>query len=217
MTATTITAGDANSGLIQSAGNDGTLVLQTGPAGGKVSAVSLDASGNAAILGSMTQGGIATPRMVVATAQTTTSGTTVDFTSIPSWVKKISILMDSVSTSGTSNLVLQLGAGSVETSGYSSTVVGLFNSSTVTASGPTLGFGVGVSGGASDIYTGIITLAKLSGNLWVCSGSLQKTVGNVITTAGSKTLGGTLDRIRLTATNGSDTFDGGSVNILYEG
>lgn len=50
MSQTIITAGDANSGLIQSAGNDGTLVLQTGPAGGKVSAASLDATGQVTLL-----------------------------------------------------------------------------------------------------------------------------------------------------------------------
>jgi hypothetical protein len=30
-------------------------------------------------------------------------------------------------------------------------------------------------------------------------------------------LSGTLDRIRLTTVNGSDTFDAGSINIIYEG
>jgi hypothetical protein len=34
--------------------------------------------------------------------------------------------------------------------------------------------------------------------------------------AGSKTLSGTLDRVRITTVNGTDTFDAGSINILYE-
>jgi hypothetical protein len=40
---------------------------------------------------------------------------------------------------------------------------------------------------------------------------------NVWSMAGSITLGGTLDRIRLTTVLGVDFFDAGTVNILYEG
>lgn len=32
-----------------------------------------------------------------------------------------------------------------------------------------------------------------------------------------KTLSATLDRVRLTTVNGTDTFDAGLVNIIYEG
>jgi hypothetical protein len=35
--------------------------------------------------------------------------------------------------------------------------------------------------------------------------------------AGHVSLSGALDRIRLTTVNGTDTFDAGSVNIIYEG
>jgi hypothetical protein len=35
--------------------------------------------------------------------------------------------------------------------------------------------------------------------------------------AGTKTLSDTLTQIRITTVNGTDTFDAGSVNIIYEG
>ena len=34
--------------------------------------------------------------------------------------------------------------------------------------------------------------------------------------AGRVTLSGALDRVRVTTVNGTDTFDAGSINILYE-
>jgi hypothetical protein len=34
--------------------------------------------------------------------------------------------------------------------------------------------------------------------------------------SGTKSLSATLDRIRITTVNGTDTFDAGSINILYE-
>ena len=58
--------------------------------------------------------------IVSGTAQNSTSGTAIDFTGIPSWVKRITVMFNGVSTNGTSNLLLQIGAGSVTTSGYNS-------------------------------------------------------------------------------------------------
>ena len=39
----------------------------------------------------------------------------------------------------------------------------------------------------------------------------------IASVTGAVSLSGTLDRIRLTTVNGTDTFDAGSVNIMYEG
>jgi hypothetical protein len=57
----------------------------------------------------ITQGGVAMPRMVLATSQAATSGTAIDFTSIPSWVKRITIAMAGVKTSGTSAVRITTG------------------------------------------------------------------------------------------------------------
>jgi hypothetical protein len=58
----------------------------------------------------------------------------------------------------------------------------------------------------------------MNNNTWCLSGAFHElvySVGNVV--SGSKTLAGTLDRIRITTVNGTDTFDAGQINILYEG
>ena len=52
------------------------------------------------------------------TAQASTSGTAIDFTGIPSWAKRITVMFNGVSTNGTSNPQIQLGSGSPTTSGY---------------------------------------------------------------------------------------------------
>jgi hypothetical protein len=99
-------------------------------------------------------------RLVSGTSVASTSGTSIDFTGMPSWVKRVTVMFDGVSTNGTSNLRIQTGAGSVTTSGY-----------------------LGSSAG-------------MSSNVGFSS---------------------VLDRVRITTVNGTDTFDAGSINILYEG
>jgi len=150
--------------------------------------------------------------LVSGTAVASTSGTSIDFTSIPSWVKRITVMLNGVSTNGTSNVQLQIGAGSVTTSGYSG---GAFVT-TVNANNST-GFLISASAAAADTRFGIATLATIGSNIWVFSFAIG--YGNGAYTAyggGGLTLGGTLDRVRITTVNGSDTFDAGSINILYE-
>ena len=53
------------------------------------------------------------------TSVASTSGTYIDFTSIPSWAKRIVILINGVSTSGSSPLLIQAGpSGGVDTTSY---------------------------------------------------------------------------------------------------
>jgi len=157
--------------------------------------------------------------LVLGTAQASTSGTSIDFTGIPSWVKRITIMYSGVSTNGSSNWLVQLGdSGGIENTGYLG--VGTFLGATVAGSNYTAGFGFSV-GGAGHILHGsaVLTLLSSSTNSWTCMGSLGGTgtaAGFIYSTAGAKSLSGTLDRVRLTTVNGTDTFDAGSVNILYE-
>ena len=154
------------------------------------------------------------------TAVASTSGTSIDFTSIPSWVKRVTVMFSGVSTSSTSNLLLQIGNGSIVTTGYDSAAF----SSNASNTASTVGFILTAANVvASCVYSGSIVLAltNSSTNLWVSSGVLtQSTVpasngsGNVA--AGNKALSGTLDRVRITTVAGTDTFDAGSINILYE-
>ena len=148
---------------------------------------------------------------VAGTAVASTSGTSIDFTSIPSWVKRITVMLAGVSTNGSSSPILQIGAGSVTTSGYVSEVQ--FSS---TASAFTTGFGLANSVVAATLLSGSVTICLLGSNTWVESGNIIGANAVVFVGGGYIALGGTLDRLRITTTGGTDTFDAGSINILYE-
>ena len=167
--------------------------------------------------GTITVAGV-NSNIVSSTALATTSGTSKDFTGIPSWVKRITVMFQGVSTNGTSNYLVQIGAGSIANTGYESAVW----SSNTNNQNSTTGFaiaGVVVAGSYSGICT--LTLLNSSTNLWVESGAIGQSVvptsnGAAMVSGGNKTLSGVLDRVRITTANGTDAFDAGSVNILYE-
>jgi hypothetical protein len=160
--------------------------------------------------------------LTLATAQNTTSGTSIDFTGIPSWVKRITVMFDGVSTNGTSPISLQLGdSGGVETAGYSGFGTMIAGSGTaaniVASTANTVGFNLSSVSSADDSTIGIATILNFNGNTWVFASNVQRQTSATSVGNGSKTLSATLDRIRLTTVNGTDTFDAGSVNIMYEG
>lgn len=152
---------------------------------------------------------------VLGTATATTSGTAIDFTGIPATVTQIVVSLMGVSTNGTSNLIVQLGdSGGIETTGYLGGGI-----TAGTTANFTTGLGVTAVFGAAFVYHGsiIITLAEVSTNTWVSAA----TGGFSNSAAGShcgcsKSTSAVLDRIRLTTVNGTDTFDLGKVNILYQ-
>jgi hypothetical protein len=157
-------------------------------------------------------------RMVLETAKASTSGTFVDFTGIPSWVKRVTVMFSGVSTSGTSVVQVQLGAGAFTTSGYSVAAASSSNATAPTVTQPTTGFPVVADGNAAYARQGLLSITNLTGNAWVASGGGGESAGGRWwQVGGSITLSGTLDRIRITTVNGTDTFDAGSINILYEG
>jgi hypothetical protein len=151
------------------------------------------------------------------TAVATTSGTSVDFTGLPATVKRVTVMFNNNGFVGAANFLLQIGAGSIVTSGYAS-VSNYSSGGGGAAISATNGYCVSVATNPVETVTGIATLCLLdsSTNIWVMSftGKLNST--NNVTAAGLLTLSGTLDRIRLTSTTALDVFDGGSVNIFYE-
>ena len=150
------------------------------------------------------------------TSQATTSGTFVDFTGIPSWVKRITVMFNGVSTSGTANIQIQLGdSGGLETTGYTSSSGQTVHANTGFVASSTTGFNICTTAAAC-IVCGSMTILNISGSIWVSSHSAAITSAVTICGGGTKTLSGTLDRIRITTVGGTDTFDAGSVNILYE-
>jgi hypothetical protein len=144
------------------------------------------------------------------------SGTSIDFTSIPSWVKRVSVIFNGVGTNGSSAYLVQIGSGSVTTSGYSSGGNRAGTSSPVTATS-TAGFIInsGASGGGKN---GIFTIALMNAsNGYVFSGTgYAGAEPNQYVSAGNISLGDVLDRVRITTVNGTDSYNAGSINILYE-
>jgi hypothetical protein len=150
------------------------------------------------------------------TSQASTSGTSIDFTSIPSWVKRITVMFKNVSTNGTSNKQIQLGAGSVTTTGYQSSSTLIFGANSCTLAAITTGFLIR-SDVAADELSGHYVFTAFGGNSWIGSSIVaDQSTNRVWQGAGRIDLGGTLDRVRITTVNGTDTFDAGSINILYE-
>lgn len=157
-----------------------------------------------------------TQPLTLGTAQATTSGTSKDFTGIPSWVKRITLLFSAVSTSGSSNVLVQLGdSGGFEVSGY---VGQICTTSNTDASAFSTGFLTQAVGNLSHSRHGslVLTLLDSATNTWSCIVTLGNTLGTVYVGGGTKALSNVLTQVRLTTVNGTDTFDAGSVNILYE-
>ena len=157
---------------------------------------------------------------VLGTAVASTSGTSIDFTGLPSWVKRITVMFNGVSGSGVSSIQIQIGAGSVLTSGYNAGVGLINNTSFTTTSNISSGFAIVPTGVSttSYIYYGQMTLSSMGSNTWAVSGNfIYPPALNIMMVSGAVALSGTLDRVCITTVNGTDTFDAGSVNILYEG
>lgn len=156
--------------------------------------------------------------IVSGTAQNSTSGTSIDFTGIPSWVKRITVMFSGLSTSGTSVPLLQIGSGSITATGYLGSGANVSNGSTGAANFTT-GFGFNSGHAAASVYSGIgvLDLTNSATNLWVFSmtGGYTNTTG-IILSGGNIALSGTLDRVRITTVNGTDAFDAGTINIMYE-
>lgn len=162
-----------------------------------------------------------TQPLTQAASQATTSGTLKEFTGIPSWVRRITVMLSGVSTSGTSQLIVQIGSTTYSTSGYVSSASYGSGTATVQYDNETTGFLLEPTGfsTAAALRNGALVLLNVSSNTWIAMGNTTSTATNTSTTACAGTapsLGGVLDRVRLTTVNGTDTFDAGVVNILYE-
>jgi hypothetical protein len=200
----------SNAVLKGNASGTGTVTLET-PNTNSDRTISLpDADGTMVVAG-------ANSAIVSGTAVASTSGTSIDFTGIPSWVKRVTVMFNGISTNGTSNYLVQLGdSGGIENTGY----VGCgarFNAGGNGFVNYTSGIGFATDS-AAKINSGalIISLLNLSTNTWTAIGNLGTANADIYATSSSKSLSATLDRVRITTVNGTDTFDAGSVNILYE-
>lgn len=210
-------------------GTGGTIITTT--SGGLVGIGTTTSTSKLTVIGDVKVSGVVTASSFVASngfqgtitagiAQTSGAGlaTSFDFTGIPSWVKRVTVMFNGVSISA-SNLLVQIGAGSIVSTGYSGVSV-------LTAQGsnnpiyPGSGFQFSSNGAVSTCY-GHLVLETLGSNNWIGIGQIGRPndpPNSCITwTNGSVSLSGTLDRVRITTTTGIGTFSAGTVNILYEG
>lgn len=194
---TTDAATDVTSGIVELATS---AEVQTGTDTGRVPSVS------------SLRGGL----LVSGTAIATTSGTSHDFTGIPSWAKEITVMLSGVSTNGTSIVLIQIGdSGGVENTGYLSHA-GVIQGGVTGSADYTTGFGLSHDNVATNTVSGFYTLYLISGTTWVLSGSARQANNRLCFSGGEKSLSGVLDRVRLTTVNGTDTFDAGLFNIIYK-
>lgn len=220
--------------LYQPSVPDGTVRLGVGNSGATTAdAVTVTNAGNATVLGNLTvsgagtstfagnltvtgnitsNGAIGTERIVQGTAQSATGASAVSFTGIPSWAKKITLVLNNALPSITNPLV-QLGSGSYTTSGYTSSTFlfntpGTFYTNSVSAAGFT----------APAYSVMIFTLLSASSNTWAVTGTCLYPTAYSGFITGSITLAGTLDRIQANAGwSAGNTFTNGTINIIYEG
>jgi len=224
----TVNAGTVSATAVtQSGASTATSFIPTGstvPANGmyRSAANTLDFATNTTNQVSISSGGIVTGTagnlmLVQGSSQTApfTTNTVCDFTGIPSWAKRVVVTFSGVGTSGTSPIILRLGAGSVVSTGYAS---GGWTASAAYLTNTT-GILTAASAGATSVLHGQFVITNITGNTWVGSGTLaDSTAGSFFSVGGGTlALGGALDRVRVTAVNGTDTFDTGSIiNIQYE-
>jgi hypothetical protein len=154
--------------------------------------------------------------ITAATSQASTSGTSIDFTGLPAWVKRITVMLNNVSTNGTSDIIIQLFATTIVTSGYSSLATSTTAATLATVSS-NAGFLVCTVNAATDAFAGSAIISNVTGNTWVCQSCMGAGAANIGTTSGGGVaLASTLTGVRITTIGGTDTFDTGTINILYE-
>jgi hypothetical protein len=228
--ATTITTGNStNGGAIISSDNTGILELKTGTGSG-TTGLTINASQNTTLAGTLSAGAITSSGLVTGatgalypivsgTAVTCAGQTSIDFTGIPSWVKRITVMFNGVSTSGTSSFLIRIGSGSIATANYSSVASSYANA----LNSSTAGFVLTQANVAGSVYNGHAVITNISGNIWIASSVLLPSGGQSGQSSGGTSataISGTLDQIRITTVNGTDTFDttpsAGSINIMWE-
>lgn len=195
----------------------GTAVAITGDTTGNLSLLTQNGANTITVpngSGAMAVRGVSTN--IVAGTAVTASGTAVTFTGIPSWVERITLMLSGVSTAANSYMTVRIGSGSITTSGYAGYYSYVTNAGATSASSTTDGFQIQSASAANNVYA-LITLCNVTGNTWVATvAGGSPAASTTFQGGGGITLSGVLDRISLTTPVGTDTFDAGTVNILYE-
>lgn len=154
------------------------------------------------------------------TSVASTSGSTVAFTALPSWVRRVDIMLSAVSLAALNNILINLGTGAgptYATTGYASATTTHQGGGASGVANVTTGFQITNQTGANVSFHGVISLflVDASANTWAASGNWAQSdslfSGMV---AGSISLPGTLTAVRLQTPS---TYDAGLINIQYYG
>lgn len=161
---------------------------------------------------------VSSSQIQLGSAVVSASGVAVDFIGIPSWAKRITVIYRSLSTTGSSPIVVRLGSGGVTASGYAGAGADMGSGVVPSVSGETTGFRLQAANSAAVTLRGVLSLCRQAGNVWVATGTSSRDPGanNAGFSAGDVALAGPLDRIRITTVGGTDTFDDGTINISWE-
>jgi hypothetical protein len=216
-----VAGNSTNGGTAISTDTSGTLNIVTGSGSG-ANAITIDASqavtmpGNLTVSGTLTASGGVSGSITRGTAVASTSGTSIDFTSLPTGIRRITVMLNGVSLNGSSNILIQIGSGSVSSSGYVSSSATAVNAGATSGFASTAGF-IGAISSAGNIIYGNFSIVNFTATTWVSNHSFGFAVGAASSGGGnSPSLSGSIDRVRITTVNGTDTFDAGSINLLWE-
>lgn len=152
-------------------------------------------------------------------AQATTSGTSKEYTAIPSTVKRLTLMGDSVSVDAIGSLAIQIGDGSggYVTTGYSGRALAVSNAAATSASTSGIGFLITLNTPAATNNNFVAQIINITGNSWICTAQSSEIVDDTgVFYVGRIDLTAALDRVKLLELGGA-TFDNGQINLIYEG
>jgi hypothetical protein len=148
------------------------------------------------------------------TVVTPSTGTSITFAGIPTWTKRITVMLSNLGTGVTSSAaILQLGSTTIQATGYVTVVSQLNNAATT---GPTTYFPLATGTAANQGLSGHVILNYLTANIWTATWTFFASAGSGYVGAGAVTMTGVVDRLQIGTVVGTANFSTGSVNILYE-
>lgn len=150
----------------------------------------------------------------------TQSGAFKDFSGIPSWARRVTLLLYGVSTTGASDLLIQLGSSATPLSSGYINCQSIFSWASGII-GATSAAGVPIyNNSASYLWTGRIVMDLLEPGLhnWIVTATLNNTqvAPSSVVSSGLAPLTAALTMVRLTTASGVPTFDGGYASISWE-
>ena len=137
---------------------------------------------------------------------------------VPAGVKRITLILDGVSTNGASAVQTQLvTSAGVQTTSYDAVASVGAAPSTYAVASVASGFAEGTGGAAATRFGALVLTRVSDNNTWMMNHSVATTdLARVMDVRGRKVLSSDLLSVRLTTVNGTDQFDAGTVNISWE-